>query len=64
MALRPGMKRCGAAIREHLGYREKATHHYTLFTLLWRDADAELRPLVEQASQRIAALERNDYVRQ
>jgi hypothetical protein len=41
-----------AEIHDRRGNREAAIHHYTLFTLLWRDADAELRPLVERASRR------------
>jgi DNA-binding SARP family transcriptional activator/tetratricopeptide (TPR) repeat protein len=45
-----------AEIYDRLGDREKAARHYHLFTLLWRDADPELRPLVDQAERRLGAL--------
>jgi DNA-binding SARP family transcriptional activator/tetratricopeptide (TPR) repeat protein len=47
-----------AEIWDRKGNREKAAHHYHLFTLLWRDADPELRPMVDQVERRLAALAR------
>jgi DNA-binding SARP family transcriptional activator len=45
-----------AEIHDRRGDTEAAIHHFTLFTLLWRDADPELRSLVEEAEGRLAAL--------
>ncbi|HUF89873.1 MAG TPA: adenylate/guanylate cyclase domain-containing protein [Gemmatimonadota bacterium] len=42
-------------IREEAGDREGAIEHYRAFVELWKDADPELRPMVEEAR---AALER------
>jgi tetratricopeptide (TPR) repeat protein len=40
------------------GDREKAVSHYARFVDLWKDADPELQPLVRQARERLAALQR------
>jgi DNA-binding SARP family transcriptional activator/TolB-like protein len=45
-----------AEIHDRRGDTEAAIHHFTLFTLLWRDADPELRSLVEEAEGRLAVL--------
>jgi tetratricopeptide (TPR) repeat protein len=44
-----------AEIYERLGDAENAAYHYNTFIELWRDADPELRPMVEAAQR---ALER------
>lgn len=41
---------------ERMGERARAAEHYARFLELWRDADPELRPLVERARQRLGAL--------
>lgn len=46
-----------AEIYEHLGDAAAATKHYQRFLALWADADAELASFVEQARQRLAALQ-------
>ena len=46
-----------AQIYERKGQRQKASDHYARFAELWRDCDPELRPLVEEARQRMAKLE-------
>ncbi len=45
-----------AQIYERLGDRPAARAHYARFVDLWRDADPELRPQVEQARARLRAL--------
>jgi tetratricopeptide (TPR) repeat protein len=45
-----------AEIYEHLGEREKAADHYSRFIGLWKNCDPELRPLVEEARSRLAAV--------
>jgi tetratricopeptide (TPR) repeat protein len=40
------------------GDREQAVSHYSRFVDLWKDADPELQPLVRQARERMAALQR------
>jgi hypothetical protein len=35
---------------------ERALEHYAKFVELWKDADQELQPLVEQARERVGAL--------
>jgi tetratricopeptide (TPR) repeat protein len=47
-----------AELYERQGDRQKAAAHYAKFAELWKDCDPELRPLVEQARRRVAALER------
>ena len=42
-----------AQIYERQGKRQKASEHYARFIELWRNCDPELRPLVEQARQRM-----------
>ncbi len=43
-------------IYERLGNGERALHHYGRFITLWRDCDAEFRPLLEKARQAVARL--------
>jgi eukaryotic-like serine/threonine-protein kinase len=50
-------KRLGE-LYEARGDREKAMSHYSRFVDLWKDGDAELQPLVKQARDRLAALQR------
>jgi hypothetical protein len=38
------------------GDREKATAHLTAFVELWKNADAELQPSVQDAKKRLARL--------
>jgi serine/threonine protein kinase/tetratricopeptide (TPR) repeat protein len=45
-----------AEIYERLGYTPQAIEHYTRFVELWKHCDPELRPLHEQAKQRLARL--------
>jgi tetratricopeptide (TPR) repeat protein len=47
-----------AALYERAGDRAPALAAYRRFVELWRDADPELRPVVERARARIAALEK------
>ncbi|HKG92306.1 MAG TPA: BTAD domain-containing putative transcriptional regulator [Gemmatimonadaceae bacterium] len=47
-----------AELHERLGEPERAAEHYERFAALWRDCDPELRPLVERARGRLAALRR------
>jgi len=42
---------------EQLGERDKAVQHYRRFVDLWKNCDEELRPQVEAAKQKLAALE-------
>lgn len=45
-----------AEIYEQKGDRRKAAEHYAHFVELWKDCDPELRPVVEGARHRLAAL--------
>ncbi|MCH7876158.1 MAG: protein kinase [Gemmatimonadetes bacterium] len=45
-----------AEIYERLGQPEKAAEHYARFVELWADCDPELRPVVDDAKERIARL--------
>jgi tetratricopeptide (TPR) repeat protein len=45
-----------AEIYERLGDEEQARRYYARFIQLWADCDPELRPMVERAEQRLAAL--------
>jgi len=45
-----------AEIHERLGRLEEAEARYARVVELWRDCDPELRPLVEEAERRLAAL--------
>ncbi len=45
-----------AAIYEHLGEFEKAIDYYTRLVELWKDADPELQPYVEEARAQIDRL--------
>jgi DNA-binding SARP family transcriptional activator/tetratricopeptide (TPR) repeat protein len=47
-----------AELLEEQGRRAEAAREYRRFGALWREAEPELRPLVEQALRRAAALER------
>ena len=40
------------------GIRDKATAHYTNFVDVWKGADAELQPLVKNARDQLAAMQR------
>lgn len=46
-----------APLYEQLGDTARALHHYRRLVGLWQDADPELRPRVEHARRRIAALQ-------
>ena len=43
-----------AEIYDRQGERQKAREHYARFAELWKDADPELQPLVEDARRRMA----------
>lgn len=43
-----------AALLEELGQAERAAEHYRRFVELWRDADPEFRPAVEEARRKAA----------
>ena len=43
-------------IYEELGDTEKALFHYSQFVRLWRDADPEYQPVVEEVRGRMARL--------
>jgi len=45
-----------AQIHERLGEHQEAAEHYARFIELWQDCDPELRPIVEEAERRLAAL--------
>jgi DNA-binding SARP family transcriptional activator len=47
-------------LHERLGARAEAARHYARFLELWRDADPELRPLVDSARRRLAGLRHTD----
>jgi hypothetical protein len=47
-----------AALYERAGDRAHALAAYRTFVELWRNADRELRPAVDRAQGRIAALEK------
>jgi tetratricopeptide (TPR) repeat protein len=53
--LGPAYKRLGE-LYEARGDREKAVEYYDKFVALWKDADAELQPVVADVRARIAAL--------
>jgi tetratricopeptide (TPR) repeat protein len=53
----PALKRLGE-LHEQRGEREKALEYYGEFVDLWKDADPELQPLVEDVRARIARLVR------
>lgn len=55
MRLGPSYKRLGE-LYEQRGDRAKAVDYYHRFTELWKDADAELQPLVRDVKMRIARL--------
>jgi hypothetical protein len=38
------------------GDRQKAAHYYGRFVALWRDADPDLQPQVEDVKRRLAGL--------
>jgi tetratricopeptide (TPR) repeat protein len=46
-----------AEIFDAIGQRDSAAVHYRRVVALWRDADPELRPVVERVTRRLAALE-------
>jgi tetratricopeptide (TPR) repeat protein len=47
-----------AELYDAKGNREKAMSHYSRFVDLWKDADADLQPLVQKARERLAQLQR------
>jgi tetratricopeptide (TPR) repeat protein len=52
----PGALRRLAELHDARGDTAKAAHYYAKFVYLWRDADPELRPQVDAARRRLAAL--------
>jgi predicted RNA polymerase sigma factor len=46
-----------AQLRERLGEKREAANQYRRFIALWRDADPEVQPLVDDAERHLAALE-------
>ncbi len=52
----PGSYRRLGELYEERGEREKAVEYYNKFVELWKDADPELQPQVEDVKRRIAAL--------
>jgi tetratricopeptide (TPR) repeat protein len=48
-------KRLGE-LQEQRGDREKAIEYYGKFVELWKDADAELQPVVQDVKQRMSKL--------
>lgn len=52
-----------AELYERLGEREQALQHYSKVVELWKDADAELLPVVEDAEQQMVRLVREWGVR-
>ena len=61
MFLAPAHLRSGR-IHELLENRQQAIEHYRRFAALWRECDADLRPLVTDAQQRIEMLSAGDGV--
>ena len=61
--LAPSRLRMGE-LYERLGEREQAIEQYVRFVTLWRDADSELRPLVEDVRGRISRLRAGSAVQQ
>ena len=55
--LAPAHKRLGE-LYDAKGDREKAALHYRAFVDLWKNADPELQPAVQQVRQKLSALER------
>jgi tetratricopeptide (TPR) repeat protein len=47
-----------AELYDARGDREKAMSHYTTFIDLWKNADADLQPLVRKAKERLVQLQR------
>jgi DNA-binding SARP family transcriptional activator/TolB-like protein len=45
-----------AEVYEKLGEKQKAAEHYRRFVELWEGCDPELRPMVEEARRKVAAL--------
>jgi tetratricopeptide (TPR) repeat protein len=45
-----------AELHERLGDRDQSAAHYAQFLALWRDADPEFQPLVDDARRRLARL--------
>ncbi len=43
-------------IAQRLGWRDKAVSHYSTFIELWKNADPELQPLVNEARNQLAVL--------
>jgi len=43
-------------IYESLGQKEQAVGHYSRFVEFWRDCDSELRPLLEEAQEKLTEL--------
>lgn len=46
-----------AQMYDELGNAEKALDHYSVFVEIWKDCDPEFRSLLDQAQERIAALQ-------
>jgi DNA-binding SARP family transcriptional activator/tetratricopeptide (TPR) repeat protein len=62
MYVAPAERQLGG-IYATLGNRAAAREHYGRFIDLWRNADAELQPMVAEAERQLAALEAGDPVR-
>jgi hypothetical protein len=45
-----------AEMHEHLGQKDLAILQYSRFLALWRDADAEFRPMMDGAKQALRRL--------
>jgi tetratricopeptide (TPR) repeat protein len=58
----PGVHKRLGELYEAKGDREKALRHYRIFIDLWKDADPQLQPKVQDARMRIAALTRGTDV--
>ncbi len=52
----PTAHRRAGQLYEQLGERQKAIEHYNAFLEMWRDADPELQPVVEEVRARLARL--------
>jgi len=49
-----------ARIYERLGRKEEAVRHYQRFIDLWRDADSQFQPRVQEAKEKLKELQRPD----
>jgi eukaryotic-like serine/threonine-protein kinase len=56
----PGIHKRLGELHELKGDRQSAMSHYSAFIELWKGADPELQPMVRDARQRLAALQRQE----